>query len=132
MTPYEIGVIFHYYAKREDHPDVFIKPPIWRETWDSFLKNGLLGVVLREKDSDPMYELTERGEAYVHMLMSVPFPVLKWTWPSDWSPPEAIHRDGKIVLDESSYVGSFVLGGRVPKIPEELDAVEAFPGKQKP
>lgn len=81
MTPYEIGVLIHYYSRACDHDDMHKNPPIWRPTIEQFLSDGLM-----ENPADDCwrrtYRLTERGKFYVEDgLCTVPLPVNQWRIP---------------------------------------------------
>jgi hypothetical protein len=89
MTAYEIGVLLHYYAHADDHPDVERRPPIWERTLAQFINNdvGLLTSVVGERNT--RYAITPRGRAYVDSLQLVPLPESRWvtTWPPVTTPP---------------------------------------------
>lgn len=80
MSPYEIGILLWYYAHCDDHPDFDRKPPIWEPTIQSFFFSKL---VRTTGGTGPIFELTEKGTAYVESLKAVPLPVAVWTtrWP---------------------------------------------------
>ena len=91
MTPFELDILLHYYAICEDHPVVRNNPPIWKGTRDAFIETGLMEVRL---ENDPHYQcctyrLTERGNAYIEAVLSVPLPVQKWVMPdpNSWGLP---------------------------------------------
>lgn len=87
MTPYAIEILLWYYARVADHPNVDDPPPIWKETLAMFLCYDLLtpSGVAGPPSCLAKYQLTDRGSAYVHALMRVPFPEQRWvtTWPKD-------------------------------------------------
>lgn len=84
MTPYEIGVLLHYYARVDDHPDIQRNPPIWRPTIDDFKAAKLLATRAAEDNRhEAVYVLTSRGRAYMDVLQAVPLPSLMWVMPSE-------------------------------------------------
>ena len=84
MTPYEIGVLLHYYARCDDHEDVRRKPPIWHPTIEAFIASGLLRYLPASERDDwvgATYEIGARGRAYCEALQRVPLPVQAWILP---------------------------------------------------
>jgi hypothetical protein len=82
MTPYEIGILLHYYARAYDpSPEEFdMKAPAWRPTIDGFLNLEL--IKFDQIETPRTYCLTERGRVYVEQgLMEVPLPVQSWHMP---------------------------------------------------
>lgn len=69
MSPYEIGIMLHYYASACDYPDM--KAPIWHETVTRFVDNGLLKRSSRE---EMFSEITALGTVYCRALMAVQIP----------------------------------------------------------
>jgi hypothetical protein len=83
MTPYELGILLHYYCRPVDHDDALRNPPIWRPTIQRFLDAELLRVVPeanRDASWPRAYEMTERGRVYCVALQNVPLPV--WRMPA--------------------------------------------------
>jgi hypothetical protein len=80
MSPFDIGVLLHYYAHVDDHPRMRDNPPVWRQTVEWMLADDLL---MASTDEAVTYQITERGRAYVNALQAVPLPVSKWIteWP---------------------------------------------------
>ena len=83
MTPYEIGILLHYYAsgKDPDEEQFDMRAPLWRPTIDAFIRD--LELMELEYGTLPRsYRLTERGRVYVEQgLMQVPLPVQSWHMP---------------------------------------------------
>jgi hypothetical protein len=82
VTPYEIGIMLHYYAHVGDSPERERGAPIWSETLHDFLINGLL-----EPSHAPggaVYRITPKGRAFVEALQQVPLPEQVWItrWPT--------------------------------------------------
>ena len=80
MSPYEIGVMLHYYVAPIDHPDCSKRPPVWQKTLDKFVAIGMLKCNVDSK-RDSCYCITEKGTAYVQYLMKVELPICKWIVP---------------------------------------------------
>jgi hypothetical protein len=78
MSPYEIGILLHYYGTMHDHPDMMSNPPIWRPTIDRFIGEDLIRA--NTDDSvDRRYALTARGEFFVtHGLCELEPPRQEW------------------------------------------------------
>lgn len=83
MTPYEIGVLLHYYCRAEDHEDIDRQPPVWRPTILAFKAEGLLrDAVPDERNGGNLtFTVTERGKAFCEALQRVPLPIQKWVMP---------------------------------------------------
>ena len=88
MTLLEIDFVLHVYTTPTNYRDGDYSAPAVRETIDRFLKEGVIRPHEKRPDIDASakydryFEITERGEAYVAMLKSVPLPICKWVMPS--------------------------------------------------
>lgn len=85
MIPYEIGVLLHYYARTDEHPDSVRLPPIWSMTLRGFGELNLLETIPTPvRSGDPVFRITSRGRAYVEALILVPLPEPAWLvqWPT--------------------------------------------------
>ena len=84
MTPFEIDILLHYHTRPGDHEACINQAPIWRETINRLIDDGLVSIVVCSKsNSFASYELTERGRFYVeHGLCAVPLPESQWFIPS--------------------------------------------------
>ena len=81
MTPFEIDILLHYATTRGDHPHMRNPPPIWRETIENFLAEGLLARGGTE-EAGAAYVATDRLRAYSDALQRVPLPVQVWVTPN--------------------------------------------------
>lgn len=82
MTPYEIGILLHYYASNStDAPELKRGAPILAETIETFIARNLLERTDRADLCLPAYRLTERGRIYVEALQRVPLPERGWVVP---------------------------------------------------
>lgn len=75
MSPFEIGILLHYYGCASDHPYMNNKPPIFDDTMREFVKDGLLEHGATE---NPQYVGTKKLAAYVEYLCSVQLPEQIW------------------------------------------------------
>lgn len=85
MTPFELEILLHYYCHVDDCNAYLRNPPIWPETRDRFIADGLLGLVPTGEVSDAVYRIMPRGRAFVDALQRVPLPQQTWTvrWPKE-------------------------------------------------
>ena len=79
MTPFELDILLHYHCIAKDCRACVENVPIWPQTRDWMLSEGLLKTPSR-MDSRT-YDLTERGEAYIQAVLAMPLPVSKWVIP---------------------------------------------------
>lgn len=85
MTPLQIKMMLHYYAiaapyskEDEDHAN----SPAVTEQREWLLNADMLRYSSKSSsESSSGYEVTERGEAFVDALCSLPLPVSKWVIP---------------------------------------------------
>ena len=78
MVPYELDVAVWYYCRAEDHPSMERDAPMWRQTVERFLAEGLL---VTPGSHDMVYGPTDRLRAFVEALEQTPLPVQKWIMP---------------------------------------------------
>ncbi len=84
MTPLEIEIILHYYARANDYRDGDISAPSVRETIDRFLEDeDILGSYPPCPESPRKYHLTERGRIFVEALCALPLPEKHRVMPGD-------------------------------------------------
>lgn len=79
MTPLEIEILLHYYARTNDYREGDFSAPAVRSAIDSFVDAEL--IVPRSKES-AAYAIAERGTVYIDALKAVPLPTRKWVMPS--------------------------------------------------
>lgn len=75
MSPLEVEMILHYYAASEPYPNEDC--PAQQEAIARFEKHDLI----TKDDESGLYKTTERGEKYVDMLCSTPWPVVRYVDP---------------------------------------------------
>lgn len=76
MSPFEIGIILHYYVRGDDHPRL----PDIQQTISEMVGNGLLEDETPSVNG-PKYRLTEKGDVYAVALTRVPMPEQRWVMP---------------------------------------------------
>jgi hypothetical protein len=83
MTPFELDILLHYYGCADDHEVIEKNPPIWSMTLAAFIEEDLLTANLPGGEWHGQYRLTERGRAYIRMVLKVPLPVQLWVHPDE-------------------------------------------------
>lgn len=83
-TPNDIDVMLHYYVSPAKHPRE--EAPAVREATAKFVRDGLL-----EPQEEGHYSATDRGQAWVEMLLRVPFPRKAWV---DETGAEVLRHNG--------------------------------------
>lgn len=78
MTPLEIGMLLHIYARADPLP---LRSPVHHETLSQFMGDELITVRETCEEGRHPYDLTERGRCYVEALMNVPLPRQEWVVP---------------------------------------------------
>lgn len=84
MTPYEIGILLHYFCRAADPTEeqFSMRAPAWRPTIDSLVEAGLIEFNANAVWSSATYKLTAKGEFYVtEGICNVPLPVADWKIP---------------------------------------------------
>lgn len=84
MTPLEISVLLHYYARPGDFREGDFSAPIITPTLEMFVKRGLLCHHL--PGSTQKYGSTEATRVFVEALCAVPAPVKRWVMPDQQGP----------------------------------------------
>ena len=77
MTPFELDILLHYYAQATEHPVVFENPPIWAETRNRLLDEGLL--VKAPSDYGATYKTGARANVLIEHIINLPLP--EWKMP---------------------------------------------------
>ena len=82
MTPYEIGILLHYYVSPVDPDDEkYARNELWSNTIE-WMMDGVVLLDFDKSENNRTYCLTERGRVYVEQgLMQVPLPVQSWHMP---------------------------------------------------
>lgn len=81
MTPSDIEVLLHYHCSPTPHPRA--STPAVKAATNAFRSMGLIHLQPDFK-SNHRYETTEGGKILVEALCAVPFPVKRWTMPTDY------------------------------------------------
>lgn len=80
MTPFEFGILLHYYCRAEDHEALSLGQPILRETMGRLIVD--LGLLAHDSPHEGCtYQLTEKGRAFIDFALATPMPVQRWALP---------------------------------------------------
>jgi hypothetical protein len=77
MSPFEIGILMHYYCCASESPDVLRNPPIINETMRWFVNEGLLIKMEKPSEYGASYAITDRGRCWVVYVCNLSLPA--WT-----------------------------------------------------
>ena len=80
MTPLQIDILLHYYARANDYLDGDFSAPAVRQAIDDFKSENMLERATGE--SGATYQITERARVYIEVLLSVPLPMQRWVMPT--------------------------------------------------
>lgn len=80
MTPFEIGILLHYYSCADDHEHLLGSSEARQQLEVS-------GLVRQAVGSARKFDITDRGRAYVDALLHVKLPVAVWVMPDDPGTP---------------------------------------------
>jgi hypothetical protein len=80
MTPLQIEILLHYWSRAEDYRQGDFTAPAVREAIDWFMHEGMLE---RNTDAsrDTAYRTTERAQAWIEYVKSLPLPTHTWLMP---------------------------------------------------
>jgi hypothetical protein len=78
MTPLQIEIMLHYYARTEDYRFGDFSAPTVKEAIEVFCRGDMLNFTNKADYPNAAYVITEKGRAYVDYLRSVPLPVVKY------------------------------------------------------
>lgn len=79
MTPLQISMMLHFHCSPSPFPNW---SPAASDAMEGFRSEGLV----QEPVNLDCVLLTERGEAYVHFLTTLPLPASTWRIPGPWDP----------------------------------------------
>lgn len=88
-SPLEIELLFHCYVSPERFPR--IGAPAVVEALLRFKVDGILQN--RGPDTDLLFEVTEKGKAWIEMILSTPYPVSVWMSPA--RRPRIVETEGE-------------------------------------
>lgn len=80
MTLVEIEVLIHYAYKPCDIEERNYTPAV-RNAIEAHCRRGLLRERETIRDNPALYEVTDKGRAYLEALQALPMPVQKWAMP---------------------------------------------------
>jgi len=69
-TPNDIEVLLHYYVSPVEHPRC--TAPAVMATTSRYITDGIL------QHSEGSFVVTEKGAAWLKMILNVPYPTLAW------------------------------------------------------
>jgi hypothetical protein len=82
MTPNDLDVLIHYHVSVEPHPHS--TSPAVKDTTLRYVKDG----VFKERVipgsaafTTSQYSLTEKGKAFLQLILATPYPMPTWTDP---------------------------------------------------
>lgn len=105
ITTQHIELLIHYHLSHNEHPRIYI--PALRGFAQDLVLDGIFEEISNsapEKINAPSYRLTEKGIAWLLMLLNTPYPVAKTIWFDQNGKP----IDTKIeVINESTNVKQF-------------------------
>lgn len=80
MYPNQIDVMIWYYVQTTDYPNNRVSDGQRQENLHLLVKHGLLrcGPVADRLVTGQVYDITDRGRAYVQAMMAVPLPEQMW------------------------------------------------------
>lgn len=80
MTPFELDILLHYHSICDEHSACLANVPIWKETRDWMLKEGLL-IPANGTRGYATYRTGERAEVLLAHIFSLPLPM--WQMPKE-------------------------------------------------
>lgn len=78
-TPSNLELLLHCYYSPEAHPRV--SAPAIKEGISYLVREKMITPVYGK--GPDIYTTTDKGEAFIKHLMTIPFPVIRWEFPSD-------------------------------------------------
>jgi len=81
ITPCHLEILMHYYVSPTVYPQHDAPAVIEYTQW--LVDNGVLESHL---DGESGYEVTEKGKAWIDLILATPMPVMKWCDPRELQP----------------------------------------------
>lgn len=75
ITPYVLELVIHHHCSYDLFPRW--EAPLYNPTIDELIAEG----ILERGDDGAPYHTTEKGKAWIEMLLATPFPEQKWIDP---------------------------------------------------
>lgn len=79
-TPNNLDVLIHCHCSTEEHPRA--DAPAVQEAYNYLANSQMICRDLDCIDSD-RWTTTEKGDAYIKHLLSIPFPEIRWVIPTE-------------------------------------------------
>ena len=79
MSPSDIEVLLHYYVSPSPHPRV--EAPAVAKAVVRFVHDDIFCVTGETECIGSGFRVTDRGEAFISMLLGTPYPEKKWVDP---------------------------------------------------
>lgn len=76
MSPFKMDVLMHYYCMAVPHPKVMSKGV--QEYIHDLVEDG---VMIMDEESGTGFRMTEKGYAWIQMILDTPMPISVWTDP---------------------------------------------------
>jgi predicted transcriptional regulator len=70
MTPLAVGILLHFYTTPAEYPGLHNNPQ--QEIIKDFIDNG---IIVKFGTNDTRYRVTKKGEAFIEMILSTPYPI---------------------------------------------------------
>jgi len=77
MSPFQLGILLHYYSCLDEAEEVKRNPPILEETMQQFVADGLLEPATH--DHGASWQCTDKGKFFVEYICALPLPEHSWT-----------------------------------------------------
>lgn len=111
ITPNHLELLIHYHLVTNDHPR--LDTPAVREAVQEFVVDGIfekISDLTLERIRAPSYRLTEKGIAWLSMLLDTPYPVEKTIWFDQKGKP--INTKKEILMKPSQIQAGKSFGNR--------------------
>ena len=72
-VPMAIEVLLHYHYSPLSHPQ--IHAPVVKQAIERFVKDGIF---MYDTGKDNQYRLTQKGTAWLNMILNTPYPEQQW------------------------------------------------------
>ena len=92
LTPLELSILLHYFARANDFNDADFFPPPIRKAIDNL--RGPLLLIEHDPCRHAVYRISARGRALIEAILRLPLPIKCWQMPLGAQKPEP--REGSI------------------------------------
>jgi hypothetical protein len=77
MTPNDLDILIHYYVCPDIHERYYA--PAVMESCREFVQSG----IFVSSGEDGIFSVTEKGRAWMELILNTPMPILKWIDPRE-------------------------------------------------